>query len=204
MKTLRFVLATVAALGSVSVFATNARVESMGKNPTFIMDDISIFDNPANINLYPNFLIGELGTYVKDVPSGVNEDPNDPWFGGIFSLGIGENKALSIAGVFNRKDEIRMMKLVGASQSFIRGPFLVEAILYGLIAAVITFGLIYGGFSLALQVLVKDVDIAAAANNTHTWLNSNWPLSLASLAVAGIIIGILSSALATRKYLRKI
>jgi len=108
MKTLRFIAATVALLGGVSAFATNARVESMGKNSRFIMDDVSIFDNPANINLYPNFLIGELGIYTYpegSVGPGENRDPMNPWFGGIFSLDIGGGNSLSIAGVLNRKDE---------------------------------------------------------------------------------------------------
>jgi len=109
MKTLRFAIITVAILGSVSVFATNARVESMGKNSTFIRDDISIFDNPANINFYPNFLIGELGIYTgkeaEAVGTGKNHDPWDPWFGGLFSLDIGAGKSLSIGGVFGRKEE---------------------------------------------------------------------------------------------------
>ena len=110
MKTLRFAVAAAAVLGCVSAFATNARVESMGKNSTFIMDDISIFDNPANISLYPNFLIGELGHYETLNPEqGVNQDPLDPWFGGIFSLDIGGGNSLSIAGVLNRKEE-RLLK----------------------------------------------------------------------------------------------
>jgi len=112
MKTLRFAIAAVAVVGSVSTFATNARVESMGKNSTFIMDDISIFDNSANINLYPNFLIGELGNYINHsdtVKTGQNRDPLDPWFGGIFSLKISADNSLSIAGVLNRKDE-RLLK----------------------------------------------------------------------------------------------
>jgi hypothetical protein len=74
---------------------------------------MSIFDNPANINLYPNFLIGELGHYTgpkaKGVKVGENQDPFDPWFGGIFSLDIGTGRSLSIAGVLNRKNE-RLMK----------------------------------------------------------------------------------------------
>jgi len=37
-------------IGVGSAFATFARVESMGKNTTYIMDDVSIFDNPANIS----------------------------------------------------------------------------------------------------------------------------------------------------------
>ncbi len=111
MKTLRFAVAGVAVLGCVSAFATNARVESMGKNSTFIMDDISIFDNPANISLYPNFLIGELGVYTDsdNVAPGKNRDPLAPWFGGIFSLDIGGGNSLSIAGVLNRKEE-RLLK----------------------------------------------------------------------------------------------
>jgi hypothetical protein len=112
MKTLRFAIAAAAVVGSVSVFATNARVESLGKNSTFIMDDISIFDNPANINLYPNFLIGELGNYLYptgSVEPGQNMDPLDAWFGGIFSLKISADNSLSIAGVLNRKEE-RLLK----------------------------------------------------------------------------------------------
>lgn len=108
MRTLRLACVAIAVFSGVSAFATNARVESMGKNSTFIMDDISIFDNPANINLYPNFLIGELGNYLyKDGEVGVgqNRDPLDPWFGGIFALDIGGGNSLSIAGVLNRKEE---------------------------------------------------------------------------------------------------
>jgi hypothetical protein len=112
MKTLRFAIAAAAVVGSMSAFATNARVESLGKNSTFIMDDISIFDNPANINLYPNFLIGELGNYLYptgSIQQGQNQDPLDAWFGGIFSLKISADNSVSIAGVLNRKEE-RLLK----------------------------------------------------------------------------------------------
>jgi cell division transport system permease protein len=43
--------------------------------------------------------------------------------------------------IFNRREEIQMMKLIGAERSFIRGPFLVEAVVYGFIAAIIATGL---------------------------------------------------------------
>jgi len=112
MKTLRFAIAAVAVVGGVSAFATNARVESLGKSSTFIMDDVSIFDNAANINLYPNFLIGELGNYLYptgDVTPGQNKDPLDAWFGGIFSLKVSADNSLSIAGVLNRREE-RLLK----------------------------------------------------------------------------------------------
>ena len=53
---------TVGILGVGSAFATFARVESMGKNTTYTMDDVIIFGNRANINRYPNYLNGEVGS----------------------------------------------------------------------------------------------------------------------------------------------
>jgi len=109
MRALRFVIVMVVVFGSIAAFATDARVESMGKSARFMMDDMSIFDNPANINLYPNFLIGELGVYngnrADNIKSGQNHDPWDPWFGGLFSLKISGGNALSIGGVLGRKEE---------------------------------------------------------------------------------------------------
>ncbi|MDQ3003667.1 MAG: hypothetical protein M3Y08_20715, partial [Fibrobacterota bacterium] len=102
------------------VWATYSRVESMGKRADFFMDDISIFDNPANMNIFPNFLIGELGTY-RAVPGDSlgasaevrrNMDPANSWFGGIFSYSLSKNKEsgnlypqISLGGAFNRQDE---------------------------------------------------------------------------------------------------
>jgi hypothetical protein len=100
---------TFCVIGAGSAFATFARVESMGKNTTYIMDDVSIFDNPANINLYPNYLIGGFGPYTEDVTTGTNKDPQSPTFGGIFSLGLGEGETpdprLTIGGLFGRVDD---------------------------------------------------------------------------------------------------
>ena len=99
-------------LGVGTAFATFARIESMGKNTTYIMDDVSIFDNPANINLYPNYLIGEFGPYTEDVPAGTNQDPRFPNFGGIFSVSLGDENnpdpRLSIGGLFGRISELSM------------------------------------------------------------------------------------------------
>ena len=98
-------------------WATYSRVESMGKRADFFMDDISIFDNPANMNIFPNFLIGELGVYRQgpgDTSANVrrNIDPANSWFGGIFSYSLSKNKEsgnlypqISLGGAFNRVDE---------------------------------------------------------------------------------------------------
>ncbi|NLO23604.1 MAG: hypothetical protein GX116_04645 [Fibrobacter sp.] len=108
LKTVLLISLLFAVIGLGSAFATFARVESMGKNTTYIMDDASIFDNPANINFYPNYLIGEFGAYTEDVAAGTNKDPQNPTFGGIFSIPLtitgSPDARISIGGLFGRSD----------------------------------------------------------------------------------------------------
>ncbi len=111
-------------IGSAQLsWATYSRVESMGKRADFFMDDISIFDNPANMNIFPNFLIGEMGVYRQgpgDTSANIrrNMDPANSWFGGIFSYSLSKNKEagnlypqISLGGAFNRRDE-ELLQLV--------------------------------------------------------------------------------------------
>ena len=109
LKTVAAVGTAFGILGVGSAFATFARIESMGKNTTYIMDDVSIFDNPANINLYSNYLIGEFGPYTdNDLKAGGNVDPQHPNFGGIFAISLGDDNnpdpRISIGGLFGRID----------------------------------------------------------------------------------------------------
>jgi cell division protein ftsX len=101
--------------------------------------------------------------------------------------------------IFNRRDEIEMMKLIGADRGFIRGPFLVEAVVYGVIAAVIatTLGIItlfLSGNSLKKWgvALQPTIDMAASY-----W----WLIALVMMAL-GACIGVISSLVATRRYLK--
>ena len=106
LKTVAAVGTAIGIFGVGSAFATFARIESMGKNTTYIMDDVSIFDNAANINLYSNYLIGEFGPYTDRVEVGANRDPQHPNFGGIFSIAIGGDNnpdpRISLGGLFGR------------------------------------------------------------------------------------------------------
>lgn len=100
--------------------------------------------------------------------------------------------------IFNRRDEIEIMKLIGAEKSFIRGPFIVEASLYGVIAALISLALVY----LALAALGQTGAKGIVIEPTQT-LFATWPLVIGlSQVLIGIFIGILSSLLAMRSYLK--
>ena len=101
--------------------------------------------------------------------------------------------------IFNRKDEIEMMKLIGADKSFIRGPFVVEAVVYGCIAAFIATGL---GFGVMMGVRDKVAEwgimIAPTVNLYTTYI----AFVLLGTIILGAIIGAVSSLLATRRYLK--
>ena len=101
--------------------------------------------------------------------------------------------------IFNRREEIQMMKLIGAEASFIRGPFIVEAVVYGFFAAILASVIGFGLFILASPAL-QAADIAVG--QTEDALTVYVGFVLLAMIVIGAIIGIVSSLLATHRYLR--
>lgn len=101
--------------------------------------------------------------------------------------------------IFNRKEEIQMMKLIGADRSFIRGPFIVEAVVYGVIAAVIATALGVGALYASRDTLAQyEVAVGPTVDNITMYIG----LVLLGMVVMGALIGVISSLLATRKYLK--
>jgi len=100
--------------------------------------------------------------------------------------------------IFTRRDEIEIMKLVGATKWFIRGPFLFEAAMYGLVAALIAAAL---SFSLLLGGGPK---LSGYINFQSTIdLFKNYPLLIiAGEMMIGVCIGVFSSLLAMSRYLK--
>ena len=101
--------------------------------------------------------------------------------------------------IFNRKEEIQMMKLIGAEKSFIRGPFVVEAIVYGFFAALIASALGYGLLFFAAPSLQQyDINIQPTLDASVLYAG----FILLGMILIGALIGIISSLMATRRYLR--
>lgn len=104
--------------------------------------------------------------------------------------------------IFNRREELQIMRLLGASTSYIRGPFVVETIIYGLLSAIISILLINAVFVTASGSLqatsfgLLDISYAQEFFSRHYW-----QLLLMQL-VLGIIIGAGSSTIATHRYLK--
>lgn len=100
--------------------------------------------------------------------------------------------------IFNRREEIQMMKIIGADKSFIRGPFLVEAIVYGFIAAIIATGL---GVLGIIMVQTKLESYGIVVQPTVDLVTTFIGFVLLGMVAAGALIGVISSLFATRKYL---
>jgi cell division transport system permease protein len=104
--------------------------------------------------------------------------------------------------IFNRRDELNIMRLLGASSWYIRGPFVVETVLYGLVAGIISVLLCSVLFSVSSTTFEASslglLDIKFA---NDYFLNHYW-LILTGQITIGIVIGAASSYVATRRYLK--
>ncbi len=102
--------------------------------------------------------------------------------------------------IYTRRDEIRIMKLIGATPDYIRGPFMVEASLYGVIAGIISTMIVYSlVFSLGSKVSNQPEFSQTYAFFTQT--NIITVMLMGSILV-GILISSVSSMLAMEKHLR--
>lgn len=100
--------------------------------------------------------------------------------------------------IYNSKEEIETMSLVGASNSFISGPFLVQGIIVGFLASVITL-LIFG---VGLFFLAPGLRLLLPGFNIFKYFLSNSLIIFSLQLAAGVGLGIIASWLAIRKYLK--
>lgn len=106
------------------------------------------------------------------------------------------NNTIRLA-ILARRKEIAIMRLVGASNGFIRGPFLAEGALHAIIGAILSIGVIE-----LIRILVLP-----RVTSALPWLPINvdsttFLLIYAALLVAGLVIGLLGSLFAMRRYLK--
>lgn len=101
--------------------------------------------------------------------------------------------------IFSRRDEINMMKSVGAEPYFIRGPFLIEAEMYGLLAAVVSTAFGYMMFSWITPGLGR---YGVVVGPTQSVMADWFFVILCAMMITGIVIGYVSARLATRRYLK--
>ncbi len=200
-------------------------IEKHKDDPTIMESLTEIDQNPflasLNIRAWEISQYGQVSNFLetasfKDLIDKVDYYQRKPVIDKVFSVISGINKggiffsivlgliAILIAfnavriAIYNSKEEISTMRLVGASNRFIRGPFLVQGIIVGVFAALVTFLITFGvcwGFDSRIGA------VAPGISTFSLFLSNFWALLFLQLAT-GVGLGIISSTVAIRKYLK--
>lgn len=104
--------------------------------------------------------------------------------------------------IFNRRDEIKIMRLLGASTSYIRGPFVVESIIYGILAAILSILIVNSVFFASSNALEATSLGLLDINYASTYFSAHFFQLLGIQLMLGIVLGAVSSIIATRRYLK--
>ncbi len=104
--------------------------------------------------------------------------------------------------IFNRRDELTIMRLLGASTWYIRGPFVVESIMYGVISAFVSILIIHALFVASSSALQATSLGLLDINYAQSYFNGHFLVLLTLQLVLGILIGAASSVIATQRYLK--
>ncbi len=100
--------------------------------------------------------------------------------------------------MYNRKLEISIMKAVGATDTFVRIPFVVEGVVIGIVSALLAEGILYFCYRVATETIVKTLN----TTDIVKYSDMAWIL-LAIFVGIGLFAGIIGSFIMISKYLRK-
>jgi cell division transport system permease protein len=109
--------------------------------------------------------------------------------------------------IYTSRDEISVMKLVGASNSYIRGPFVTSGIMYGIFSGLLTLIIlaVFAYYTDAAVVKFAGVqgtsDFGLIINVFSTYFRANFGQIFGIIMGSGIVLGAISSYLAVRRYL---
>jgi len=187
-------------------------LEEVGTNPFLPSLNIKTNGDPAQYAEVSNVLqTANFSKFIEKVDFSQKKDTIEK----VFSITSNINKFGLILGiiliivamlvVFNTiklavdssKEEISTMRIVGASDWFIRGPFLIQGAIYGFIAFVICFLL---SVAFAYFLSPKIGTVLPGFNSFDYFLSNLWILVLIQLSF-GVGMGIISSFIVVRKYL---
>lgn len=166
----------------------------------YIVDNDKVFTETIDSSKMPTYDVNS--SQIATITSWANIARN----GGLILSGIFLIVSILVIfntirmAIFSRREEIYMEKLIGASNSFIRGPFLVEAEICGVIAGILASiaGLV--GFHL-LSPRLSGYGIHI--DNVADIINSQWVIIvIAGMIIVGWLINRVSARLAVRKYLK--
>ena len=106
--------------------------------------------------------------------------------------------------IFARRREVEIMRLVGATNWFIRWPFVFEGFLTGLVGAIFAGVFVWvGNWGISNWIKSTQIDFLSVRVYSLWWQGGGWPLGLLpTLAVLGALLGAVGSLVALRRHLK--
>jgi cell division transport system permease protein len=99
--------------------------------------------------------------------------------------------------IYTAREEIAVMRLVGASNSFIRGPFMLQGVMYGVISGILALAILY-----PIMIWIGPATADFFEFDLHQYFVSNFSSLFGTLVGIGVALGLVSSILAITRYLR--
>lgn len=171
---------------------------------------ILTIDNPNVIKSISNKILKFDGVldvkYHQDVMQNfLNISNTVIKFGGLLILGLLLICLVIISNtiksrVYSKKEEIQIIKYVGASNRFVIAPFIVEGFIIGFLGSVLSIGICIGMYSYILDK-IREV-ISTIMGGTVLPLASISLSLISVLAITGILVGVLGSAISVKKHLK--
>ena len=100
--------------------------------------------------------------------------------------------------IYSDREKIEIMRLVGSSNNFIRGPFIVVGAIYGIVAGILSFAL----FAPPVSFLSPYISSFISEINLQSFIENHFFSLLLSQIFIGILMGVISSFFAVRRYLK--
>jgi cell division transport system permease protein len=104
--------------------------------------------------------------------------------------------------VFARRREINIMKYIGATDSFIRWPFVVEGVIISIVGAIISFVITAYGYNTIQSKFSHDAFLAQTQLLKLVGIREVWIQLLVSYLVIAIVVGVIGSVVSIRRHLR--
>lgn len=105
--------------------------------------------------------------------------------------------------MFSRRLEISIMKSVGATNGFIRWPFIIEGIILGIISAILSLGSVWGVYEVVKKSILSMLGGIMAIGSSLVDFKDYLILLLVSFLVIGILSGVVGSMVSIRRYLKE-
>ena len=196
---------TLNALNELGDNPLGASLSIKAKDPTQYQGIVNYISNDADLVSAGTSIIDHINYYEnKDVIDRLTAAIKATERGGLIVVIIFAIASIIIAiatvrlAIYSSRDEIAVMRLVGASNAYVRGPFLVAGVIAGVLSGLLALLI----FAPVTFYLGANYTSWLAGFNVFTYYTTNFALVFAVLVGSGIVLGGVASYLAVRRYLK--